>query len=196
MDVRKWTGKRYSNEQIHLTGTRVLRQMDACELVPLSPETQVLSTALSVANGIGAEELFPAVTAYENSLGGTAVVFCGTPDTEFGYNFSASFLNSARKKQIGDVLRRTGNLPVYFAGDTEMYLRAGTLPDGSLMCAFFNLGLDQLFEIPICAEKPVTKLEMLTPKGERVPCSFRYEDDLLIAETPAYTLMPVVLFLA
>ena len=196
IEVREWTGKLYNQERILITGTTVRRQMESRELVPLSEDVEVLSMALSTANGIGAEVLFPAVTLYQNALGGTAVVFCGTPDTGFGYNQSAAFLNGARKKQIGDILRRTGNLPVYYAGDSEVYLRGGKLPDGRLMCVFFNIGLDQLFEIPIVTEKPVEKLEMLTPEGESVPCPFRVEEGSLIAETPAYTLMPVVLFLS
>ncbi len=196
IEVREWTGKLYNQERIRITGTTVRRQMESRELVPLSEDVEVLSMALSTANGIGEEVLFPAVTLYQNALGGTAVVFCGTPDTGFGYNQSAAFLNGARKKQIGDILRRTGNLPVYYAGDSEVYLRGGKLPDGRLMCVFFNIGLDQLFEIPIVTEKPVEKLEMLTPEGESVPCPFRVEEGSLIAETPAYTLMPVVLFLS
>lgn len=67
--------------------------------------------------------------------------FSGTTDTEFHYDKSVSFLNASRKKQIVNLLKKTGNLPVYYPEDLEIYMKAGYLADNSLMCGIFNIFL-------------------------------------------------------
>ncbi len=196
VESREWTGPIISRERVRETNAVLHRQEDIHELIPLSETVKVLSDSLFDPGDGNYQALFPAVTSYRNELGGTAVVFSGTCDTTFHYAKIVGYLNSSRKKQLISVLRETGNLPIYYPGDIEVYLRAGYLSDGTLMCAVFNLGLDQMEEIPLVAEKPVEGVEMLSPDGKRVPVDFEMRDGVLYVKTPAYTLMPAVLFLS
>jgi len=151
---------------------------------------------IHVPDRIHEESLFPGTTIFRNSLGGTSIVFCGTPDTPYGYATASSFLNAPRKNQIISMLKDTGNLPIYYPGDMEVYMRAGYLPDNTLLCALFNIGLDCMEEITLVCEKEITSVQMLTPEGTRKFCSFYVENSILHVQVSAGVLMPVVLFLS
>ena len=64
------------------------------------------------------------------------------------------------------------------------------------MAAFFNLGFDQMEDIPFVCSKNITKIEKLNPDGSRSACEFIVEDGCIRVQEPLYTLMPVVLFLS
>ncbi len=195
VDVRPWMGRNDSGECLNINGNTCNSQEHICELLPLSEAVHAESTVYHLADGKTREPLFPGVTTYENALGGLTVVFSGTPRTRFNYIEAFSFLNESRKLQLVDLLRRAGQLPVYYPGDAEVYLRAARCPDGSLMCAIFNLGLDVLEEIPLRTERPVSFVECLTPDGEHAGCGFRIEGKNIIVEHPAGVLDPVIMFL-
>ncbi len=189
----EWTGKQTTFELIY--GHKTNRQKNHKQLIPTSDATVSLSEVIHVdANG-EAEVLFPGVTAFENPAGGVTVVFGGTPDTNFNYVEAFSMLTESRKRQLIEILKMRGNAPVYYPGDAEVYLRAGTLPTGETMAAFFNLGTDVLEEIELVCDKPVTRVEMLAPDGTRKNCTFTREGDTLTVGVSAGVLLPVVLFL-
>ncbi len=194
-DVREWTGGLITAEHIRVTGTDIRRQFGGMELVPLFTETETLSDALYQPGDGTKQAMYPAVTSYRNARGGTVIVFSGTPDVAFHYDRSVSFLNSARKKQICSVLARTGNLPVYYPEDLEIYMKAGFLPDGTLLCALFNLSLDPLEDIPLICADPVREIGILTPEGDVRPCTFLREDGMIRISEPLYPMQPVILLL-
>ena len=142
------------------------------------------------------EILAPAVTAFDNPRGGCTVVFCGTPDTYFNYIYAFSMLNESRKRQFIGILKRRGDLPVYYPGDAEIYLRAGKLETGELFCAVFNLGTDVLDEIELVCENEVRAVEKLNPDGTRSACGFSARNGAVTVKEPAGVLLPVVLFLS
>ncbi len=195
VDVREWEGELISYERIKLTNTKVRRQIDGMEIIPLSDDVEVLSEALFISGDGNERPMYPASVMYKNNLGGTVVIFSGTTDTEFHYDKSVSFLNSSRKKQIVSLLIKTGNLPVYYPGDMEIYLKAGYLKDGSLMCGIFNISFDQLEEIPLVIDNPFSCIEILTPEGNRRKCDFYEKDGIVYVKEPAITLMPVILII-
>ena len=78
-----------------------------------------------------------------------------------------SFLNESRKNQLIKLFEATGELPLYFKGDEEMYLKAGDLPDGSLFCAAFNLGTDPIDNLELVIYRDVNKIEKLNPEGKK-----------------------------
>ena len=106
-----------------------------------------------------------------------------------------SMLNETRKAQLADILTDSGNLPVYYPDDAEVYMRAGYLRDNTILCAFFNVGLDNLKNIALTTQKPVNKVEKLNPDGSRSACSYSQNGNTLTINEPAEILMPLVLFL-
>lgn len=199
--VRAWNGRYGGTEVLKINGNPCKSQMGLMEIVPLDDAVESLSTVVHVPDGKTREPLFPGVTKYQNALGGTVVVFSGTPKAKFNFQEAFSFLNESRKLQMVKLLKESGNLPVWYPGDAEVYLRAANVLDAhgketdELFCAFFNIGLDPIDEIELCTEAEIAAVEMLTPDGQRAECTFRNEDGKLVVETPAEILHPVMLFL-
>lgn len=196
VDVRPWTGKHASGEILHVNGNTCGAQHKLCELIPLSDQVTEESTVYHLLDGKTQERLFPGVTAYQNPLGGTTFVFSGTPKTAYNLIEAFSFLTESRKAQLVDLMKRTGQMPVYYPEDAEVYLRAAECTDGSLFVALFNIGMDALDEIPLTTARPVSRAEYLAPDGTRKPCSFRADGDTITLEMSAAALEPVILFLS
>lgn len=196
VDVRPWEGPHTSGEILNVNGSITNAQKKIMELVPLNNSVRSESTVFHLRDGKYQEPLFPGVTVFKNELGGTTVVFAGSPKTNFNYIEAFAFLTESRKQQLVNLLQEVGQLPVYYPEDAEVYMRAAECPDGKLMAALFNLSLDVLDEIPLITEKPVSKVEQLTSDGSCVEVPFRVEDGVTIAETSAGVLEPVVLFLS
>lgn len=193
--VQPWQGKVMSREQYK--GRTFTHQTDARELVPENGRVEILSEVIHRPDADHSEILFPAVTGYENPMGGYTVVFCGTPDTPFHYAKAFSMLCEPRKEQLIEILRRGGDLPVWYPEDAEVYLRAGYLANGELFCAVFNIGLDPLEDVPLSVDFRVTCVEMLNAEGERERVPYSYgADGTLRVGVPAGILSPVVLFLS
>lgn len=195
VEVRPWKGRHASGEIIHVNGNSCSAQHQVCELIPLSDEVTEESTVYHLADGKTQERLFPGVTAYKNPLGGTTFVFSGTPKTAYNLVEAFSFLTESRKAQLVDLMKRTGQMPVYYPEDAEIYLRAAKCKDGSLFAAVFNIGLDPLDELPLVIEQPVSSVEYLAPDGTRKACAFHTDGDTLTVLLSVPTLEPIILFL-
>lgn len=194
VEVREWNGKSKNGEILEINGVKSAAQVGTSQLVPINSDVIADSKVVHTSNGVD-EELFPGSTIYKNPLGGTTVVFCGTPDTPFKYSMHFSFLNESRKLQFVKILKESGNLPVYYPGDVELYMRAGYLPDDTLFCAMFNISLDPMYEITLVLEKPAEKIEKLMPDGTRQEVEFYVEDGVTHVKSPAWILDPVILFI-
>lgn len=196
VDVREWTGKKASEEELFVNHTRCKAQVGLQELVPVGEDVRADSMVCHSVDKTNYEELFPGTTVFHNKLGGTTVVFCGTPITIFNYIEAFSFLNESRKLQLVRLLQECGQLPVYYDSDEEVYLRAARMEDGKLFSCVFNIGLDPIDEIVLVVEQEVNKVERIASDGKIVECSFRKENGQLVVETPAYTLNPVALIIS
>lgn len=64
------------------------------------------------------------------------------------------------------------------------------------MATFFNLGFDQLEDVPMVVNKDVKKIEKLNPDGTRSECKFTVENGIVRADEMMNTLIPVVLFIS
>lgn len=179
-----------------IDGHKIDCQTGMRKLTPCEKGVAALSHVVHLDEREEAEILFPAVTAFDNPRGGHTVVFCGTPDTYFNYIDAFSMLNESRKRQLIEILQRQDNLPVYYSGDAEIYLRAGRLKTGELFCALFNLGTDVLEEIELVCDGEVRAVEKLNPDGTRTACEFSAQDGAVTVNEPAGVLLPVVLFLS
>ena len=196
--VHDWNGPVISGEFV--AGHNCASQYEKRELRPISDKVEWISKVFHKDGGTGEVTiLFPGVTRIKNSFGGETVVFSGNPDAPFKYFTSFSLLNESRKAELISLISHGTPLDAYYPEDAEVYLRAGMLPTGEMMIAFFNLGHDELEDVPITlsdkwAEK-LAEVEILTPEGERASCEFIREGNTVrIAESlPAVT--PAVFFL-
>ena len=195
VNVRPWEGgKAPTTELLLVNGNRSGVQMQRKEIVPESDSVRVDSKILHSLDGENFEYLFPGTTVYKNELGGSVVVFCGTPMAEFNYLQAFSFLNYSRKQQIIKLAKEMSELPVYYPGDQELYLRAADMEDGTLFVAAINISLDPMEEMNLVFEKEVSKIEKLMPDGSRKEVSFRKEGEEYVIDTPCNILDPVILF--
>lgn len=193
--ARPWNGVRTSSERLYVNGNKTVAQKNIRELVPLNERVQTVSMTVHLKDGKDEIPLFPGVTVFDNSLGGTVVAFCGSPNTEFTYTQAFAFLTESRKLQMVELLKNSGNLPVYYPEDADVYLKAAHLPNGGLFTAVFNISLDPLDEVPLITEKPVSRVEVLTADGKWVPCPFRNEWDRTVIEKSVITLDPACFIL-
>lgn len=194
VEVLPWNGSHVSAEDMK-DGHVCDAQKEPWELRPISGDVRWDTVCYHLHNGVEKQTLFPGTTVYRNPLGGTTVVFCGTPKTKLHHTEGFSFLNESRKAQLIRLLRETGNLPPYYPDDAEVYLRCADMEDGTRFCAFFNICLDPIEQITLVADRPVTMVEKLCEDGTRAACAFHMEDHVLVIEEPANILDPVILFL-
>lgn len=184
-----------SGEIIFATGQRTNPQMQLREIRVINPAVESLSEVYTLPDGKTKVPLFPGVTRFHNALGGTVVVFSGTPEAKFNYREAFSMLTESRKKQFVDILTESGNLPLYYPDDAEVYIKAATMADGNLFCAFFNIGFDPLEDIPLVVDRPVKCIRRLMPDGSYAELTFTADGNRVTVDTPAYTLDPVILIL-
>ena len=194
VDVRPWTGKQPIRE-IYRNGSMSAIQMKLKELVPTEKETESYSKVCNTTNYEDYEELFPGVTMYKNQLGGTVIVFCGTPVAEFHISQAFSFLNYTRKEQLISLLERAGHLPVYYPGDEEVYFKCADMADGRVFTALFNISTDPIDAVELVCSFEAKKFHMLTSKGEEKEISFTGERNRYVLDVPANILDPVVIFI-
>lgn len=197
VDVCEWTGRQPSYEILPFRGNECSVQCGIKALVPLSDAVIEHSTVFHSVSRVDPERLFPGATVYKNARGGTAFVFAGTPHVHYSLTTAFAFLNQSRKMQLIDMMRMAGELPVYYAGDEEVYFRAADVDDGSLFCAVFNLGMDPIDEIVLGCETIPQKIEMLDCDGTRRAVTFVQDAETkwITLKLSAYTLTPVLLFL-
>ena len=135
----------------------------------------------------------PGCTIYRNKLGGTVIVFAGTPPS-IGTLSAFGFLNENRKGQLLRLIRSTAGLPLYYTGDVDMYMKGGILPDNSMIGVLFNLGTDQLGSFELFVDRQFESLEYLNKEGnwEKVSFTFIGEKEIEVA-LRLETFMPQVL---
>ena len=193
VDACDWTGK-LANAEI-VNGINIALPAKRKQLVIKDDKVKALSYAYHNEAGKEPEQLFPAVTAFENSLGGYVVVYCGTPDTHFNYYDGAfAFLNQTRKSQFVEILQRQGNLPVYYPEDGDLYMRAGYLDNGELMVASINTSLDVVENLPLVFDKPISSIERLTPDGKREKVDYVLDGKVVRLNLDQGVYEPVILF--
>lgn len=179
VDILPWNGKKPSFERIAVTGESIGVQVGVHKIVPLNDNVLIDSRVFNIPDIDKEVYLFPGSTIYNNPLGGTTVVFSGTPDTKFNYMEAFSFLCSSRKKQFINILSKTSDLPVYYPGDLDIYMRAGYIDSDRLLCVMFNISLDMLEEITLVLDRNFSKIEMIMPDGSYKECDYKITDGVV-----------------
>ncbi len=196
VDVVPWTKKSVFAELDAVTGRKLRTQQEKMELIPLNDNVKTVSTLYHSPNRRDLEPMAPGGTAYNNELGGNIIVYAGVPRAEFHYSTAFGFLSDVRKDQFVRLLSQSGQFPVYFPGDEEMYLRAGTHADGRYFCTLFNIGLDPLEdEVILATEEKITAVTYLDENGTEQPLPFTWENGTLKIQKTVLTMDPLVLFL-
>ena len=190
--------KRASQEIISDNGNPASKQVNLHRLIPNKDGVIARSTVVATPNGTESQPkvpLFPGVTSYKNSLGGNAVVFSGTPETKFHYTTAFSLLNESRKLQFINILSESGNLPVYYPGDSEVYLKAASTPNGELFVSIINISLDPIDEITLVVNREIRRIEALCPDGSYKSVKFSSDGNKLTLDASADILTPVILIM-
>ena len=193
--VRAWSGANPSYERIVSTSQKSPTQVGVKELVPTSDKTVADSIVYHLKDGKEEIPLFPAVTVYDNELGGRAICFSGTPKAKYVYFEAFSMLNEERKAEFERLLGESGNLPIMYRGDEEVYLTAGTTDEGEMFTGIFNIGLDPIDEINLRTGMCVTQVRALSPDGKWESAEFSATDGGITVKKPLYTLEPVILLI-
>lgn len=190
--VKKWTGATFSRE-IDKCAREFVAQPSYQELI-LSGATEI-STAYNLKNGTKLQRLFPAVTEYENKLGGKVVVFCGKVDFNYGIGGPFSYLNESRKAQFVQILKASGNLPIYCEGDEQVYVKYAVTEKGDGWCMLLNTGFDVMDEIRICTTKQIRTVKILDGYGNYNDCNFEKTSIGISVKIVLKTLMPQIILL-
>ncbi len=194
VEVKAWEGILPTGEIICKNNKKFEAQPDFKQLVPKDSRVEVLSYAFRYKENGEAEKLFPAVTMFKNKLGGNIIVFCGEPRSTGKFEqVMFSYLNEARKEQLADILEKTENLPAYYVGDEEIYLRAGNKQNGEMLVSVINIGFDNTENICLKINKKITKARMLNSNGEYANVEFAQCNNIYTFNIPAKTLTPVIL---
>ena len=195
VEVREWNGKSPGFEVLDVNGGPVRCQVQMQELVPICDGVREDSTACCSLSGGKRERLFAGTTVFKNNMGGTAIVFSGTPQAKFTYAEAFSFLNGFRKKQLIRLLSQAGELPVYYPNDEEVYMRVADMKDGGYFCSLLNIGFDPIEKLElVCCDK-IAKIEKLMPDGRKEELTFACTEDRYVIETSCITLEPLVLLM-
>lgn len=196
VDIKEWNGPNMSHERILLNNKICRPQIDSKELVPKSEDVKTLSVIEHLKDGKENIPLCPGVTSFKNELGGTVNIFAGTPAIPFNYADSFSFFNESRKEQLISMLQESGNCPVCYTSDEDVFMHAGYLNDGTILCALFNLGFDAADEIHLFSEKYLNKVQCIEPDGSFKTLDFKIEGNNVIVKKELVVLAPVILILS
>jgi len=196
VEVNEWKGNAISGEVICFDNNNCMKQKNCMELKCINDSVVVDSYVYHSADGgITKDYLFPGTTVYKNPLGGTSVVFAGTPVCDFYYTEGFSFLNESRKNQLIRLLKKIDKLPLYYPEDAEVYLRAGYINGGKIMAVLFNLGFDTLEELPLVIDGCVETVKLLSPCGSLEECDFTADKNNITVNTEIKPLEPAVLII-
>lgn len=193
VDVREWNDKQPTGEIISFSGNVCNCQVGHKEIAILSDDVAEDSVIYHSVDKENFEHLSPGTTVFKNELGGTAVVFAGTPRAEFNLTQAFAFLNYSRKQQFIRLMKQSGEMPVYYPGDEEVYFRAADMPDGKMLCAVFNIGFDPIEEFELCFESDIKSAHKLMPDGSLKEISFAKRDGSYSFDTVCSPVDPLVI---
>ncbi len=195
VSVREWVGKTPMREILNINGGITKAQMNTKELVPLSKDAIPDSYVVNTVDHENYERLYPGSVVFKNKLGGTVITFSGTPVCDFNISDAFSFLNYSRKLQLVNLLKNAGELPLYYPGDEEVYLKVATTENGEMLVALFNIGLDPIEKIELICDFSPKCFKILTPSGERASVTYTQNGDKYTLDIGALTLEPVIIFI-
>lgn len=195
VDVREWKGKQPSKEKLFVNSNTTNIQVNTQELVPLSENAVADSMVYHTIDNINIEDLFPGTVIFKNSLSGKVFTFCGTPRANYELSQAFAYLSYSRKQQLIKMLEQTGEMPLYYPGDEEVYLRAANMENGGLFAAIFNISTDPIEETELVIYQEVKEIKRLLCDGTYENIEFTNKGNHYSLKTPANVLDPVILII-
>ena len=113
----------------------------------------------------------------------------------FLYFEAFSFLNESRKTQLVELMKESGNLPIYYPDDAEVLLKAGQTKDGKLLCAVVDVSLDPIEEFPLVIKREVSSVKKLMANGEYEKVDFTRNGDTYTLSVTANVFDPLILII-
>ncbi len=170
------------------------------------PGVQVLSTAFSQPWYMSPDPVAagPAVTLFENRLGGRVAVYAATlaPTDNFLFlTYYYAFMNQTRRGQLVRILDwlNRAPLPAVVQTDADLYVRHGVIDaaaGGGELLALFNLNMDDLPEFRLrLAGPPPARIAGLTDAGAWADLPWRADSatgEITVA-VPLETMVPRLL---
>ena len=195
VSVKEWEGTLAKGEYfVFDTSASCTAQKMRKMLIPENESLEILSYSHRPIDGVK-KPLSPAVTLLNRGKHKNTVVFAGTPNADHNYMEGFSFLNESRKKQLIDIFKRAGALPIYYDGDEEVLLRAGRIRDGRLLSCFINLGYDPLDELDLGINFTPSEISYLDPDGGEVSLDFEMTEcgvKVMCELSPMYPLVLLI----
>lgn len=166
VSVKEWEGVPAKRESFVFDPSATCTKQKNCRMITVeNDKVETLSWSCRPSRGED-KKLSSAVTVLDRGNGKLSVVFAGTPNADHNYMEGFSFLNESRKRQLVDIFSRAGALPIYYAGDEEVLLRAGIIKDSRLLATFINLGCDPLEELELVLDFIPDEITYLDPNGK------------------------------
>ena len=192
VDIKEHIGKKPMGEMYTQSGKKCPTQANYKKLTPANDEATELSWVYNTIDGINFEKLFSGIVCYKNKLGGTVYTFCGTPKAQFALGPAFSLLNSSRKAELIKMLQNTGELPIYYPGDEEVYLKAGFTSNNNLLCAIINIGFDKIEGVELAVSGDIKKIEYLDCNGQLCELNFEMKDGKVFTGIDCDVLEPII----
>jgi hypothetical protein len=194
VDARDWSLRAVTVEHTEDGGViPVSAALSLAEIHPVAEGVQILSRLYHRPSGISSEafELTPGAVLYTRP-DKTKVATIAIPQSSGHVAFA--MLNETRKKQLVHILEQMSGLPLYFAGDEEVFVRTGLDAQGRRVTLLHNNSLDEI-------EKPVLVLncllpetiEMLQDNGQWTPVPFESIGNRVTLAINLRVITPVIL---
>ena len=148
-------------------------------LVPMSDDVRIVSSfeALQYYQNRKAIFVAPAVTLYQNKLGGRVAVYAAIPG---GGVFASP--NDRHKQQLIGVLGWLSMrpLPVWTVDTADVFVRYGRINEGARILAVINTNPDEISPLRLCmpVERPA-KAEYLGDSGDWLDVAFDIDGDIV-----------------
>ncbi len=164
------------------------------KLEPISSKTRVLSNFISKKFSQDDRKNFiissPACTIFENELGGKVIVYASTVGNRSGWN---TYMRYPRKDFILRAFNSVQPFKVWYPYDAEMYVKSGTLKDGSELVGLFNFGWDILDKVELAFSQKPTSVEILNKQGKWEKSDFSIEEGVMKVNRALEPMYPIVL---
>ena len=189
--VKEWRLAKATGEMLPEGVTSAQENVRELELLGATVDSKIFHAPYN--QSVERDFIAPGCTIYRNKLGGTVIVFAGTPPS-FGQLSAFGFLCENRKRQIIRLMSCAAELPLYYTGDVDMYMRGGILPDNSMIGVLFNLGTDQLDSVELFVDRNFDKVEYLSKEGNWESAEYTVSGEKMIEVMGrCETFMPLVL---
>ncbi len=194
-ELKEWDGEMVNGEKVEYNDSILQLPVAKRKFVINDNNVKVKSSLVFRNWNDDAKIVAPASVEYKNKLGGTITAFCGEVTSSEAYTVGFGFCNYSRKLQFIDILKKSGELPVYCDNLDEVYLKVGTLKDGRIFAGGVNIGLSEIESYNLAYPTKPTKVNRIMPNGNIESIPFEYKNGIIVTNVTVKTLEPMLLII-